>query len=86
MVQWSNSSYQLTLTQNTKYTAHTTKYYAINMHLIIEINHETNKHTHTHTPVPHSIIIFIIIFLFLAHQHKACRQLKIKQEMTAVGD
>ena len=24
--------------------------------------------------------------LFLAHQHKACRQLKIKQEMTAVGD
>jgi len=25
-------------------------------------------------------------FIFLAHQHKACRQLKIKQEMTAVGD
>ena len=24
--------------------------------------------------------------LFLAHQHKACKQLKIKQEMTAVGD
>ena len=32
------------------------------------------------------IIIIIIIFIFLAHQHKACRQLKIKQEMTAVGD
>jgi len=32
------------------------------------------------------IIITIIIFCFLAHQHKACRQLKIKQEMTAVGD
>ena len=31
-----------------------------------------------------SIIIFI--FIFLAHQHKACRQLKIKQEMTAAGD
>jgi len=29
---------------------------------------------------------FIIIIIFLAHQHKACRQLKIKQEMTAVGD
>jgi len=27
-----------------------------------------------------------IIIIFLAHQHKACRQLKIKQEMTAVGD
>jgi len=32
------------------------------------------------------IIIIIIIIFFLAHQHKACRQLKIKQEMTAVGD
>ena len=32
------------------------------------------------------IIIIIIIIYFLAHQHKACRQLKIKQEMTAVGD
>jgi len=29
--------------------------------------------------------LFIII-IFLAYQHKACRQLKIKQEMTAVGD
>ena len=27
-----------------------------------------------------------IIIIILAHQHKACRQLKIKQEMTAVGD
>ena len=27
--------------------------------------------------------LFIII---LAHQHKVCKQLKIKQEMTAVGD
>jgi len=25
-------------------------------------------------------------YYYLAHQHKACRQLKIKQEMTAVGD
>ena len=36
-----------------------------------------------------AIIIIIILFFdfyFLAHQHKACRQLKIKQEMTAVGD
>jgi len=40
------------------------------------------------------IIIFFIFFipqvllllLLLSHQHKACRQLKIKQEMTAVGD
>jgi len=32
----------------------------------------------------HSIIIIIIIIL--AHQHKACRQLKIKKETTAVGD
>ena len=31
-------------------------------------------------------IIIIIIIIFLAHRHKACRQLKIKQEMTAVGD
>jgi len=31
-------------------------------------------------------IIIIIIIIILAHQHKACRQLKIKQEMTAVGD
>ena len=28
----------------------------------------------------------IIIIIFKAHQHKACRELKIKQEMTAVGD
>jgi len=31
-------------------------------------------------------IIILILIIFLAHQHKACRQLKIKQEMTAVGD
>jgi len=31
-------------------------------------------------------IIIIIIITFLAHEQKACRQLKIKQEMTAVGD
>ena len=28
----------------------------------------------------------LLLLLFLAHQHKACRQLKIKQEMTAVGE
>jgi len=28
----------------------------------------------------------LLLLLFLAHQHKACRQLKIKQEMTVVGD
>jgi len=28
----------------------------------------------------------IIIIIIIGHQHKACRQLKIKQEMTAVGD
>jgi len=33
-----------------------------------------------------NIVVVIIIFSVLAHQHKACRQLKIKQEMTAVGD
>ena len=33
-----------------------------------------------------AIIIIIIIIIILAHQHKACRQLKIMQEMTAVGD
>ena len=27
----------------------------------------------------------VYYYYFLAHQHKACRQLKIKQEMTAVG-
>jgi len=32
------------------------------------------------------VFIIIIIIIFLAHQHKACRQLKIKQEMTAAGD
>jgi len=32
------------------------------------------------------LIIIIITIIFLAHQHKACRQLKIKQEMTAVSD
>jgi len=31
-------------------------------------------------------VIIIIIIIILAHQHKACRQLKIKQEMTAVCD
>ena len=25
-------------------------------------------------------------YYYFAHQHKACMQLKIKQEMTAVGD
>jgi len=29
---------------------------------------------------------YYFLKFFLAHQHKACRQLKIKQEMTAVGD
>ena len=29
---------------------------------------------------------YYYIIIFLAHQHKACRQLKIKQEMSAVGD
>ena len=33
-----------------------------------------------------AIQICLLLLLFLAHQHKACRQLKIKQEMTAVGD
>ena len=28
----------------------------------------------------------LLLLFFLAHQHKACRQLKINQEMTAVGD
>ena len=28
----------------------------------------------------------IIIIIILAQQNKACRQLKIKQEMTAMGD
>ena len=32
------------------------------------------------------VVVIIINIIFLAHQHKACRQLKIKQEMTAVGD
>jgi len=27
-----------------------------------------------------------VLLLFLAHQHKACRPVKIKQETTAVGD
>jgi len=31
-------------------------------------------------------ICLLLLLFFLAHQHKACRQLKIKQEMTAVGD
>ena len=31
-------------------------------------------------------ILLLLLLSFLAHQHKACRQLKIKQEMTAVGD
>jgi len=34
----------------------------------------------------HYISRRFIIIIFLAHQHKACKQLKIKQEMTAVGD
>jgi len=36
-----------------------------------------------------SVIVVIrlpLLLLLLAHQHKACRQLKIKQGMTAVGD
>jgi len=32
------------------------------------------------------ICLLLYYYYFLAHQHKACRQLKIKQEMTAVGD
>jgi len=32
------------------------------------------------------VVAIIIIIIILAHQHKACRQLKIKQEITAVGD
>jgi len=31
-------------------------------------------------------VYYYYYFYFLAHQHKACRQLKIKQEMTSVGD
>jgi len=33
-----------------------------------------------------SYYYYYYYYYFLAHQHKACRQLKIKQEMTAVGD
>jgi len=29
---------------------------------------------------------YYYFYYFLAHEHKACRQMKIKQEMTAVGD
>jgi len=32
------------------------------------------------------VVAIIIIIIILAHQHKACRQLKIKQEITAVSD
>jgi len=31
-------------------------------------------------------LLLLLLLLFLTHQHKACRQLKIKQEITAVGD
>jgi len=30
------------------------------------------------------VVVIIIIIIFLAYQHKACRQLKIKQEMTII--
>jgi len=32
------------------------------------------------------LLLLLLLFIFLAYQHEACRQLKIKQEMTAVGD
>jgi len=37
-------------------------------------------------PPPPPYYYYYCYYYFLAHQHKACRQLKIKQEMTAVGD
>jgi len=40
----------------------------------------------SHGNIIHIVICIIIIIIILAHQHKACRQLKIKKEMTAVGD
>jgi len=41
---------------------------------------------HDDSTINIAMVIIIIIIIFLAHQHKACRQLKIKQEMTSVGD
>jgi len=35
---------------------------------------------------PGAFLQLLLLLLLLAHQHKACRQLKIKQEMTAGGD
>jgi len=32
------------------------------------------------------VVIIHYYYYYLAHQHKACRQLKIEQGMTAVGD
>jgi len=48
-----------------------------------------SEHLHLNTQKVRSVephlSSFIIIIIF-AHQHKACKQLKIKQEMIAVGD
>ena len=55
----------------------------------IASNNDLNKKNNYVSPLklrPYGAIQMRLLLLFLAHQHKACRQLKIKQEMTAVGD
>jgi len=44
-----------------------------------------NDFGHDDSTINIVIAIITIIIIFLAHQHKACRQLKIKQEMTAAS-
>jgi len=50
------------------------------------MNRVNSRNDFGHDDSTINIAMVIIIIIFLAHQHKACRQLKIKQEMTAVGD
>ena len=58
---------------------------SVYIHQMNRVN-SRNDFGHDDSTINTVMAIIVIIIIFLAHQHKACRQLKIKQEMTAVGD
>jgi len=54
---------------------------SVYIHQMNRVN-SRNDFGHDDSTINTVMAIIVIIIIFLAHQHKACRQLKIKQEMT----
>jgi len=57
---------------------------SVYIHQMNRVN-SRNDFGHDDSTINTVMAIIVIIIIFLANQHKSCRQLKIKQEMTAVA-